>query len=132
MWPTAVSTRILLAGCLPVCSQDSGATVRIGFERVQDGHILDDSLRQHLANLLHSQHEPLDVLSVHMYGNFGTRRKMGNLPHLELLRHYARAAHAASMPIFVGELGQAPPSPRTRRPGGPRRRSTCSTRRGPR
>ena len=68
-----------------------------------------DSLRQHLANLLHSQPEPLDVLSVHMYGNFDTRRKVGDLLHMELLRHYVRAAHVAQMPAFVGELGQTDP-----------------------
>jgi len=69
----------------------------------------NDTVREHLSNLLESQPEPLDVFSIHMYGNFTTKRKVGSLPHLEFLRARARAIHAARSPVFVGELGQSKP-----------------------
>ena len=69
----------------------------------------NDTIREHLSNLLESQPEPLDVLSIHMYGNFTTHRKVGNLPHLDFLRARVRAIHASRSPAFVGELGQANP-----------------------
>lgn len=69
----------------------------------------NDTIREHLSNLLESQPEPLDVLSIHMYGNFTTNRKVGRLPHLDFLRARIRAIHASRSPAFVGELGQANP-----------------------
>ena len=69
----------------------------------------NDTVREHLANLLESQPEPLDVFSLHMYGNFTTRRKVGALPHMDFLRCRIRAIHAAQAPAFVGELGQIDP-----------------------
>jgi len=69
----------------------------------------DDTLREHLSNLLASQPEPLDVFSLHMYGNFKRRSKVGNLPLLEYNRCRVRALHAALAPVFVGELGQVDP-----------------------
>lgn len=68
-----------------------------------------DTVREHLSNLLASQPEPLDVFSVHMYGNFTTYRKVGDLPHLDFLRCRVGAMHAANSPVFVGELGQTNP-----------------------
>ena len=68
-----------------------------------------DTIREHLSNLLASQPEPLDVFSVHMYGNFTTRRKVGSLSHLDFLRCRVRAIHASCSPVFVGELGQSDP-----------------------
>lgn len=69
----------------------------------------NDTIREHLANLLLSQPEPLDVFSIHMYGNFDTHRKVGGLSHLEFLRARVRAIHASRAPVFVGELGQTDP-----------------------
>ena len=68
-----------------------------------------DTIREHLSNLLESQPEPLDVFSIHMYGNSTSRRKVGSLPHLDFLRCRVRAVHAARAPLFVGELGQSNP-----------------------
>ncbi|MBM4047580.1 MAG: hypothetical protein FJ279_20945 [Planctomycetes bacterium] len=69
----------------------------------------DDTVREHLSNLLESQPEPLDVFSIHTSGNFTTTRKVGKLPHLEFLRVRVRAIHASLSPAFVGELGQTQP-----------------------
>lgn len=69
----------------------------------------DDTIREHLSNLLESQPEPLDVFSIHMYGNFTTHRKVGDLPQLDFLRARVRAVHASRSPLFVGELGQTNP-----------------------
>ena len=69
----------------------------------------DDTLREHLSNLLESQPRPLDVFSLHMYGNFTTRRKVTNLPHLDFLRCRVLALNATQAPVFIGELGQADP-----------------------
>jgi len=68
-----------------------------------------DTLREHLAHLLMSQPEPLDVFSIHAYGSFEGTDAIGPLPHLEYLRARVRALHAARAPVFVGELGQQPP-----------------------
>ena len=78
-------------------------------ETFPDFRFRTDTVREHLSNLLASQPEPLDVLSVHMYGNFTTRGKVGDLPHLDFLRCRVRAIHAANAPVFVGELGQTNP-----------------------
>lgn len=69
----------------------------------------NDTIREHLSNLLESQPEPMDVFSIHMYGNFTTKRKVGSLSHLEFLRARVRAIHASRSPAFVGELGQSKP-----------------------
>jgi hypothetical protein len=69
----------------------------------------DDTLREHLSNLLASQPEPLDVFSLHMYGNFTSQRKVGDLSHLDFLVARVRAIHASRSPVFVGELGQRDP-----------------------
>jgi len=69
----------------------------------------DDTIREHLSNLLESQPEPLDVFSIHMYGNFTTHRKVGHLPHMDFLRARVRAIHASLSPVLIGELGQSKP-----------------------
>ena len=69
----------------------------------------DDTVREHLSNLLASQPEPLDVFSLHMYGNFTSHRKVGSLSHLDFLLARVRAIHASRSPVFVGELGQSDP-----------------------
>ncbi len=69
-----------------------------------------DSLREHLSNFLESQPEPLDVMSLHTYGNFSQRSKVAGLSTLEMLVTHVRAVHAARLPAFVGELGQLDPS----------------------
>jgi endo-1,4-beta-mannosidase len=69
----------------------------------------DDTLREHLSNLLASQPEPLDVFSLHMYGNFTSQRKVGDLSHLDFLVARVRAIHASRSPVFIGELGQRDP-----------------------
>jgi mannan endo-1,4-beta-mannosidase len=82
-----------------------------------------DSLRDHLSNLLASQPEPLDVISLHVYGPNGPSPKAkyhardkegfqllpGNLRTDDYTVAEVRAAHAAGLPVFVGELGQTNP-----------------------
>jgi mannan endo-1,4-beta-mannosidase len=68
-----------------------------------------DTLREHLSNLLESQPEPLDVLSLHAYGNFTDATEVNGMTSLDLLVASAQAAHAARLPVFVGELGQLAP-----------------------
>ena len=78
----------------------------------------EDSPRDHLASLLTANPVPLDVMSIHYYGNLtgafpaGTKpRFVGGLNDrgLDLLTAIARTASAARMPLFVGELGQHDP-----------------------
>lgn len=69
-----------------------------------------DTLSEHLANLVESQPKPLDVFSLHDYGNFIKKQKVDNLPALEYVRDRIRALHAAGRPIFIGELGQMDPT----------------------
>ena len=82
----------------------------------------EDNLDDHLASLRNSQPRPLDVMSIHCYGNVDGRflpdeksslglRTVGGLSlrSMELLSAFARTANAAGMPLFVGELGQHPP-----------------------
>jgi hypothetical protein len=77
-----------------------------------------DTLNDHLASLLTVTPEPLDVMSIHYYGNLEGRFPPGEKPRLvgglnsralELLTAYARTANVARMPLFVGELGQHDP-----------------------
>lgn len=71
-----------------------------------------DTLRQHLANLLASQPEPLDVFSQHLYVSaeeFVDWRCV-DMPVLEYNRCHIRAVHAAQVPLLVGEFGQIKPS----------------------
>ncbi len=71
-----------------------------------------DTLREWLANNLASQPEPLDVISYHMYGNLEAAKPGTNwgLTFSDLMRSQIRAAHAAQVPVFIGELGQNNPS----------------------
>jgi len=78
----------------------------------------EDSLRDHLAALLDANPAPLDVMSVHYYGNLkgefppgAPGESVGGLSTrgLDLLTSMARTANAARMPLFVGELGQHDP-----------------------
>jgi len=94
-----------------VTSGDSGVREESMCRRLTFPHFKwrTDTLREHLSNLLASQPEPLDVFSIHMCGSFATRRKVGNLSHLEFLRARVRAIHASRSPVFVGELGQSNP-----------------------
>jgi mannan endo-1,4-beta-mannosidase len=82
----------------------------------------EDNLDDHLASLRNSQPKPLDVMSIHCYGNVDGRflpdeesslglRNVGGLSlrGFELMTAYARTANAAGMPLFVGELGQHTP-----------------------
>ena len=81
-----------------------------------------DTLDEHLTNLRNSQPRPLDVMSIHCYGNLdggylpGEESTLGlksvgglSLRGMELISAFARTANAAGMPLFVGELGQHPP-----------------------
>jgi len=79
----------------------------------------EDSLRDHLASLLTANPQPLDVMSIHAYGNLDGAFPDGKKPHrvgelsirsLDFLEALARTAAAARMPLFVGELGQHDPS----------------------
>jgi len=68
-----------------------------------------DTLRQHFSSLLMQQAAPLDVISLHKYGNFTSKTKVAQLDHLEFLRCAVRCVHSSLCPVFVGELGQAKP-----------------------
>ncbi|WP_165069833.1 glycoside hydrolase 5 family protein [Paludisphaera rhizosphaerae] len=98
----------------PVTSGDAGvrpeATSRR--ETFPDFRYRDDSWREHLANELAAQPEPLDLFSLHHYGPGTTDAgPKGNGPDaLERARLTARAVRAARLPLFVGEMGQDVPS----------------------
>lgn len=79
-------------------------------ETFPDFRYRDDAWREHLANQLASQPEPLDVFSLHHYGPEATGPKTVDLSSLEQARLSARAVRAARVPLFIGELGQNVPS----------------------
>jgi hypothetical protein len=70
----------------------------------------DDTWREHLANEVGSQPEPLDVFSLHHYGPADTGPQGSGLSVLDRYRLTARAIAAARVPLFIGELGQLTPS----------------------
>ena len=94
-----------------VTSGDSGPREESMSRRLTfpDFKYRNDTLREHISNLLDSQPAPLDVMSVHMYGNFDGARKVENLSNLDFLRARIKGMHAARTPVFIGELGQAQP-----------------------
>jgi len=96
----------------PVTSGDAGvrpeATSRR--ETFPDFRYRDDAWREHLANQLAAQPEPLDVFSLHHYGPVATGPKTVDLSSLEQARLNARAVRASRVPLFIGELGQNDPS----------------------
>lgn len=69
-----------------------------------------DTWREHLANELAAQPEPLDLLSLHHYGpaESGPWSEVGS--PIDRARLTAHAARAARVPLFIGELGQNAPS----------------------
>lgn len=78
----------------------------------------EDGLRDHLASLLTATPQPLDVMSIHAYGNLDGAFPAGQTPErvgglsvrgVDFLTVLARTAEAARMPLFVGELGQHDP-----------------------
>ncbi|WP_165247281.1 cellulase family glycosylhydrolase [Paludisphaera soli] len=79
-------------------------------ETFPDFRYRDDAWREHLANELASQPEPLDVLSLHHYGPADPGPKSAGLDPLERARLTARAVRAARVPLFIGELGQDAPA----------------------
>jgi len=96
----------------PVTSGDAGvrpeATSRR--ETFPDFRFRDDAWREHLANELAAQPEPLDVISLHHYGVGEEWPKGSGLDALERARLAARAVKAARAPLFIGELGQESPT----------------------
>ena len=96
----------------PVTSGDAGvrpeATSRR--ETFPDFRFRDDTWREHLANELAAQPEPLDVFSLHHYGPAGPGPRGTGLDALDRARRPARAVRAARIPLFVGELGQDSPT----------------------
>ena len=73
----------------------------------------EDTLRENLSNLLGSQPDPLDVFSIHYYGNLNKAEptySLGGLTWLEQLRAIVRAIHAANTPVFIGEFGNNKPT----------------------
>ncbi|MCL5096059.1 MAG: cellulase family glycosylhydrolase [Candidatus Omnitrophica bacterium] len=84
-------------------------------ERFPDQVWTKDTMRQYLSDLLASQPEPLDVFSLHLYGSFNYRPEIEvhGLSSLDLCRCLIRAVHASSSPLFIGELGQYDPSPKS-------------------
>lgn len=79
-------------------------------ETFPDFRYRDDTWREHLANELAAQPEPLDVFSLHHYGPADPGPKGAGLPPLERARLTARAVRAAHAPLFVGEMGQDAPA----------------------
>lgn len=81
-------------------------------ETFPDFRYRTDTLREWLANNLASQPEPLDVISYHVYGALKPARpgEDWGLTRLDLMRCQVRVAHAARVPVFIGELGQTDPS----------------------
>jgi mannan endo-1,4-beta-mannosidase len=71
-----------------------------------------DTPRENLASLFHSQPEPLAPVSIHHYGSLTQQdpaENLGAATSLEALRMRVRAVHAAQSPVFVGELGNTEP-----------------------
>lgn len=101
----------------PVTSGDAGvrpeATSRR--ETFPDFRFRDDAWREHLANELAAQPEPLGVFSLHHYGPADPGPKTAGLPSLERARLTARAVRAARVPLFIGEMGQDAPTFRSDR-----------------
>jgi hypothetical protein len=95
----------------PVTSGDAGVREESMSRRLTfpDFRYRADTLREHLANLLLSQPLPLDVFSIHSYGN-GQEVLTERLDPLEYLRARVQAFHAARAPVFIGELGQEAPA----------------------
>lgn len=79
-------------------------------ETFPDFRYRDDTWREHLANQLAAQPEPLDVLSLHHYGPADPGPSGAGLSPLERARLTARAVRAARLPLFVGEMGQDAPT----------------------
>ena len=79
-------------------------------ETFPDFRFRDDAWREHLANQLAAQPEPLDVFSLHHYGPEASGPKTVGLSSLEQARLTARAVRAARVPLFIGELGQNVPN----------------------
>jgi hypothetical protein len=78
----------------------------------------EDNLPDHIESLRQSQPAPLDVISIHYYGNLtgsfpeGTPfAKVGGIStrSLDLLAYLARAVMEDHKPLLVGELGQHDP-----------------------
>jgi endo-1,4-beta-mannosidase len=72
-----------------------------------------DTLREYLADLLGSQPDPLDTISIHYYGSLAYSDPIYNITgmtSLEQLRSMARAIHAANTPVFIGEFGNTKPT----------------------
>jgi hypothetical protein len=79
-------------------------------ETFPDFRYRDDSWREHLANELGAQPEPLDVFSLHHYGPGDPGPKGAGLSAMERARLAARAVRAARLPLFIGEMGQDAPT----------------------
>ena len=72
-----------------------------------------DTLREYLADLLGSQPDPLDTMSIHYYGSLtfiDPDGSVAGLSSLEQLRCMVRAIHAANTPVFIGEFGNTKPT----------------------
>ncbi|MHB0960002.1 MAG: cellulase family glycosylhydrolase [Pirellulaceae bacterium] len=70
-----------------------------------------DTWREWLANNLASQPEPLEVFSVHFYGNDVPDQAQvpwNGMTVIDTMRRVVRCVHASESPIFIGELGASP------------------------
>lgn len=96
----------------PVTSGDAGVRPEAASRRetFPDFRYRNDSWREHLANELAAQPEPLDVFSLHHYGPADDGATWPGLAPLERGRLTARAVRTARAPLFIGELGQNSPS----------------------
>jgi hypothetical protein len=95
-----------------VTSGDAGVRAEATSRRetFPDFRYRDDTWREHLANELAAQPEPLDLFSLHHYGPADPGPKGTELPALERVRLTARAVRAARVPLFIGEMGQDAPT----------------------
>lgn len=69
-----------------------------------------DTLRENVASDLYAQCEPLDMISLHCYGPDPSYKCPGSVSTLEYGLAIINAAHAAHLPVFVGETGCIDPS----------------------
>ncbi len=82
-------------------------------ETFPDFKYRSDTLDEYLANNIASQPEPLDVYSFHHYGTFRPPEKPGERWGLDCIALFSRMHRAVldtGRPLFIGELGQSPPT----------------------
>jgi mannan endo-1,4-beta-mannosidase len=65
-----------------------------------------DTIKEHCDSLLLQQARPLDVISLHIYGNTGASQKVDKLPIIDYAQAMIRAGQQDKRPVLIGEFGQ--------------------------